>query len=68
MKNLFRILEIAWLVTAISCFVIMFYFLLINRDNGSAIYFGMVSVIATIIYFKRKHQRKQQQKGNIRKQ
>lgn len=66
MKNLFRILEIAWLVTAISCFFITIYFLLINHDNGSAIYFGMVSVIATMIYFKRKHQRKQQQKTNIK--
>lgn len=63
MNKFFRILEIIWLIVAISCVLISVYFLII-KDTDSALYFIFVFVIAGIMYLLRKHQRKVQAKVN----
>lgn len=63
MNKLFRILEIVWLITAITCAGIAVYFL-INKDNDSALYFTFIFIISSIMYLLRKYQRKNQDKLN----
>ncbi len=58
-RKLFKILEIIWLITALVCAGISAYFLII-KDNDSALYFFFVFLIACIMYFLRKYQRRNQ--------
>jgi hypothetical protein len=63
MNKFFRILEITWLIVAISTGLISVYFLLL-KDQGNALFFVFTFIIASIMYLLRKYQRKNQQKVN----
>jgi MFS-type transporter involved in bile tolerance (Atg22 family) len=63
MNKFFKILEIVWLVAAISSALVAVYFL-ITKDFEGALYFVFVFIISGIMYLLRKHQRVNQQKIN----
>lgn len=63
MRKFFKTLEIIWLICALCCAGISAYFL-ITKDNDSALYFFFVFIIACIMYFLRKYQRKNQDRLN----
>lgn len=60
MNKLFKILELAWLITALVSAAITAYFL-INKDTDSGLFFLFVFLIASIMYFLRRYQRKRQE-------
>ena len=63
MSKFFKVLEIIWLITALSCASVTIYFLII-KDTDSALYFIFVFIIASIMYLLRRYQRKNQDRLN----
>ena len=56
MNKMFKILEIIWLVLGVIGILLSGYFIII-KDNQSAIYFIIFTVICGVMYSVRKRQR-----------
>lgn len=62
-KQIFKLLEYFWLLTALTCAGIAVYFL-ITHQRMDALYFSGVFFISAIMYLLRRYQRKNQDKVN----
>ena len=57
MNKMFRILEIIWLLIAITGIGLCLYSMLILKDKNQAIYLLVFTVISGLMYARRKRQR-----------
>ena len=62
MNKMLRILEIVWLVIGIAGIGLLVYTLVSGGDKQQAIYFLLFTIVATIMFFVRRRQRKNHEK------